>query len=503
MSHNLQTLADLADAIAKRRGESPDQSYTAKLLSQGVEKCAKKFGEEAVELALASMKQDKAHVTAEAADVLYHLVVLLAASECAFEQRHAGTGTPQGHERACRKSRAGKKHLMETLARAVSPFRRFDRDEWSKLRADTPMTLTQIDLDELRGLNDKIDLQEVETIYLPLSRLLNLYVAATQKLFRATNSFLHSEDRKVPYVIGIAGSVAVGKSTTARMGFFVMVELCLNLYVAATQKLFRATNNFLHSEDRKVPYVIGIAGSVAVGKSTTARILRRLLSRWPHHPKVDLVTTDGFLLPNAILEREGLMARKGFPESYDLPSILRFMSDIKAGKPKVTAPLYSHLTYDVLAGETLTIDQPDILIVEGINVLQTGRPPRDGRGIPNVSDFFDFSIYIDAEIADLSDWYIDRFFSLRDGAFKNPKSYFHRYASYSDVQARETATRIWETINLVNLRENVLPTRPRADLVLRKGADHAVRSVFSAEAVEPSSALSGTLLPCKSTGVRR
>ena len=200
-------------------------------------------------------------------------------------------------------------------------FRRFERDEWSKLRADTPMTLTQTDLDELRGLNDKIDLREVETIYLPLSRL-------------------------------------------------------LNLYVAATRKLFRATNNFLHSEDRKVPYVIGIAGSVAVGKSTTARILRRLLSRWPHHPKVDLVTTDGFLLPNAMLEREGLMARKGFPESYDLPSLLHFMSDIKAGKPKVKAPLYSHLTYDVLTGETLTIDQPDILIVEGINVLQTGRPPQ-------------------------------------------------------------------------------------------------------------------------------
>jgi type I pantothenate kinase len=312
---------------------------------------------------------------------------------------------------------------MEMLAREVSPFRRFDREEWSKLRADTAMTLTQADLDELRGVNDRIDLNEVEAIYLPLSRLLNLYVAATQKLFRATNSFLHSEDRKVPYIIGVAGSVAVGKSTTSR-------------------------------------------------------ILRRLLSRWPHHPKVDLVTTDGFLMPNAVLEREGLMARKGFPESFDLPSILRFMSDIKAGRPNVTAPVYSHLSYDVLPGETVTIDQPDILIVEGINVLQTGRPPRDGRGIPNVSDFFDFSIYIDAEIADLQQWYVDRFFSLKDGAFKNPKSYFHRYASYTDKEARETATRIWETINLVNLRENVLPTRPRADLVLRKGADHAIRSVF-------------------------
>ncbi len=312
---------------------------------------------------------------------------------------------------------------MENLAREVSPFRRLDREEWSSLRRDTPMTLTQADLDELRGLNDRVNLAEVEAIYLPLSRL-------------------------------------------------------LNLYVAATQKLFRATNNFLHTNDRKVPYVIGIAGSVAVGKSTTARILRRLLSRWTNHPKVDLVTTDGFLMPNAILEREGLMARKGFPESYDLPSILRFMSDIKAGTRNVTAPIYSHLSYDVLPGEVVTIDQPDILIVEGINVLQTGRPPRDGRGIPNVSDFFDFSIYIDAEISDLQDWYVDRFFSLKNGAFRDPKSYFHRYSALTDDEAKTTALRIWETINLVNLRENVLPTRPRADLVLRKGNDHLIRSVF-------------------------
>jgi type I pantothenate kinase len=313
--------------------------------------------------------------------------------------------------------------LAEDFAREVSPFRRFAREEWAALREDTPMTLTAADLDEVRSLNDKIDLSEVETIYLPLSRLMNLYVQASQQLFRASSVFLRRADLKVPYVIGVAGSVAGGKSTTAR-------------------------------------------------------ILKTLLSRWPSHPKVDLVTTDGFLLPNAALEREGLMNRKGFPESYDLQRILRFMSDIKSGERDVEAPLYSHLAYDVLKDKTQLVDQPDILIVEGINVLQTGRPPRDGRGVPNTSDFFDFSIFIDADEADLRAWYVERFFSLRDGAFKDPKSYFHRYASLNDNEARQMAERIWATINLVNLRENILPTRPRADLVLRKGSDHKVRSVF-------------------------
>ncbi len=313
--------------------------------------------------------------------------------------------------------------FAEDFAREVSPFRRFARDEWAALRADTPMTLTQDDLNEVRSLNDRIDLDEVEAVYLPMSRLLNLYVQASQKLFHASNMFLHRHDLKVPYVIGVAGSVAVGKSTSAR-------------------------------------------------------ILRRLLSRWPSHPKVDLVTTDGFLMPNTVLQREGLMNRKGFPESYDLQRILRFMADIKSGEQDVEAPLYSHLTYDVLPDKTQVVDQPDILIIEGINVLQTGRPPRDGRGIPNTSDFFDFSIFIDADEADLKDWYIERFFTLKNGAFQDAQSYFHRYAALTDDEAKTTATRIWSSINLLNLRENILPTRPRADLVLRKGADHKVRSVF-------------------------
>jgi type I pantothenate kinase len=221
-----------------------------------------------------------------------------------------------------------------------------------------------------------------------------------------------------------------------------------------------------------------MAGSVAAGKSTTARILRHLLARWPNHPKVDLVTTDGFLLANAVLNREGLLARKGFPESYDLPSLLRFLSDIKAGRRSVAAPVYSHLFYDVLAGERVVIDGPDILIVEGLNVLQTSRPPRDGKAIPYVSDFFDFSVFIDADENALRDWYVDRFLTLRQTAFRDPRSYFHRYSALDDPEARETATRIWETINLVNLRENVLPTRQRADLILRKSSDHVINRVW-------------------------
>lgn len=306
----------------------------------------------------------------------------------------------------------------------LSPYRYFTTQAWAKLRADTPLTLTQQELDALQGLNEQVSMDEVEQIYLPLSRLLNLYVAARQKLFSATQSFLGGTER-----------------------------------------------------ERKVPYIIGLAGSVAVGKSTTARLLQALLARWPDHPQVDLVPTDGFLLPNAVLERDGLMERKGFPESYDLPAILRFLSDIKAGQKNVSAPVYSHFHYDVTPDKSLIINQPDILIVEGLNVLQTGKPPKDGEAIPYVSDYFDFSIYIDAEEEILLRWYIERFFQLRETSFQNPKSYFHRYADLTDAETREISKKIWNTTNLPNLRENVLPTRQRADLILHKGKDHAIKRV--------------------------
>jgi type I pantothenate kinase len=304
----------------------------------------------------------------------------------------------------------------------LSPYRVFLRAEWAQLREDHPMTLTPEEVTRLRSLHDRLDMRELEEIYLPLSRL-------------------------------------------------------LSLYVAATQRLFRAEQNFLGTEDSKVPYIIGVAGSVAVGKSTTARVLQALLARWPNVPKVDLVTTDGFLYPNAILAREGLMEKKGFPESYDLPSLLRFLSDIKAGRRPARAPVYSHLLYDVMPNQWVEIDLPDILIVEGLNVLQTGRPPKDGKAIPYVSDFFDFSVYLDAEEDVLLAWYVDRFLTLRSTAFRDPKSYFHRYSTLSDAEAVATATSIWNRINLVNLHESILPTRQRADLILKKGESHLVGEV--------------------------
>jgi type I pantothenate kinase len=302
------------------------------------------------------------------------------------------------------------------------PYRHFSRQEWAGLRADTPLTLTGDEVERLRGLNEPMSLDEVEKIYLPLSRL-------------------------------------------------------LNLYVAATQQLFAATNRFLGGNGARVAYIIGLGGSVAVGKSTTARILAALLARWPHHPKVALVPTDGFLLPNEVLAAEGLMERKGFPESYDLPRLLRFMSDVKAGRPEVTAPVYSHLVYDVTTDQTITVDRPDVLIVEGLNVLQPAPLPRDGKAIPYVSDFFDFSIYVDAAVEDIRAWYVDRFLALRATAFAKPQSFFRRFADLSDAEARETALGIWTRINLKNLEENILPTRPRADLILRKGPDHTVEEV--------------------------
>lgn len=297
----------------------------------------------------------------------------------------------------------------------------FGRSAWSALRADARMTLNEDDLEALRGINSAIDLEEVATVFLPLSRLLNLYFSATQQLYNTTSTFLGHNDKPVPYIIGLAGSVAVGKSTAAR-------------------------------------------------------ILRTLLSRWPNSPRVDLVTTDGFLWPNEVLAERGLMRKKGFPESYDQGRILRFVSDIKAGKPRVSCPVYSHVTYDIVPGEEQVIEQPDILIFEGLNVLQSSRSRSPSRVF--VSDFFDFSIYVDASEDDLRKWYIQRFLTLRDTAFKSPESYFNRYASLTDAEAIAFAESIWSEINAVNLHENIEPTRERADLILCKGSDHIYQQVM-------------------------
>jgi type I pantothenate kinase len=310
-----------------------------------------------------------------------------------------------------------------SAAANYSPYHMFTSEQWARFRADTPMTLSADEVARLRSLDDPIDLSEVRRIYLSLSRLLSAHVEASQLLFQQRNRFLSMSD------------------------------------VA------------------KTPFVIGIAGSVAVGKSTTARILKELLARWPSSPKVDLITTDGFLYPNAILRRDNLMERKGFPESYDIGALLRFLSAIKAGEPNVRAPRYSHLTYDVLPDEHMVIDRPDILIFEGINVLQSRDLPADGKIVPIVSDFFDFSIYIDADEELIHQWYVERFMKLRQTAFRDPNSFFHRYATVGEDAARAIAEGLWENINLKNLRQNILPTRPRADLVLRKGSNHLVETV--------------------------
>jgi type I pantothenate kinase len=293
----------------------------------------------------------------------------------------------------------------------------FSRDDWATLRAATPLTLRQHDLDALQGINGRIDLDEVAAIYLPLSRLLNLYVSAVQDLQRVSSTFL--------------GSMAP-----------------------------------------RVPYVIGVAGSVAVGKSTFARILQALLGRWPNHPQVDLVTTDGFLHSNAILAERNLMDRKGFPESYDTRSLLRFLRHVKSGQAEVSAPVYDHIAYDILTGEQIIVRQPDIVIVEGLNVLQVDR-----EGTEFVSDYFDFSIYVDADEADIEEWYVDRFFRLRESVFQDPQSYFRNFADLTDEQADKTARHIWSTINGRNLRENIAPTRDRASLIIRKEGDHRVSHV--------------------------
>ncbi len=314
---------------------------------------------------------------------------------------------------------------MDQLAPTAkySPYLFFSAQEWAKFRADTPLTLTGEEIDRLRSLNDPVDLDEVRRIYLSMSRLLSAHVEASQLLFAQRRAFFNVQ--------------------------------------TAT----------------KTPFIIGIAGSVAVGKSTTARVLKELLARWPSSPKVDLITTDGFLLPNEILRRENLMERKGFPESYDVGALLRFLSAIKSGQKDVQAPVYSHLTYDVIPDQFITIDRPDILIFEGINVLQPGKLPSDGKIVPFLSDFFDFSIYIDADEERIHDWYIARFMRLRETAFRNPDSFFHRYSKLSESAARAIGEGLWTNINLKNLRENILPTRARADLILRKGADHLVEEV--------------------------
>jgi type I pantothenate kinase len=300
---------------------------------------------------------------------------------------------------------------------SVTRFLTFDRDEWSILRAATPLTLREDDLAKLRGINERIDLDEVAAIYLPLSRLLNLYVSATQDLARVSSTFL--------------GSMA-----------------------------------------SRVPYVIGVAGSVAVGKSTFARILQALLARWPDHPKVDLVTTDGFLYPNKVLLDRNLMERKGFPESYDTRRLLGFVRDLKSGAPEVRAPVYSHVVYDIVPGAEVVVQQPDIVILEGLNLLQVGSGATEF-----VSDYFDYSIYLDADEDDIRQWYVQRFFALRETVFQDPNSFFQHFARLTDEEAEATAIGIWNSINGLNLRENIAPTKERASLILSKDADHRVTQV--------------------------
>lgn len=304
----------------------------------------------------------------------------------------------------------------------LSPYIDFGRKEWSRLRASTPLTLTESDLQTLRGINEKIDLAEVEEVYLPISRLLILYVEATQALYDARQTFLGNHDAKVPYIIGVAGSVAVGKSTTSR-------------------------------------------------------ILQALTSRWPDKPRVDLVSTDSFLYPNKILQERGIMDKKGFPESYDRRNLIKFLLDVKSGKSVVRAPVYSHISYDILEGRYQEIRQPDILIVEGLNVLQTDHHVAKERPQFFVSDFFDLSIYVDAKEDHIKKWYIERFLVFMETAFKDPAAFFHRFSKLSKKEAVETASGIWDTINAVNLRQNIEPTKHHAHLILMKDIDHSIKNI--------------------------
>ncbi len=308
---------------------------------------------------------------------------------------------------------------LDSSGETNGPYVERSRRDWAQLASTTPMTLDEEALSRLRGMNDPTSLQEVVEVYLPLTRLLSQY-------------FEHTGD------------------------------------------LYRATHDFLRLSVERTPFVIGVAGSVAVGKSTTARLLKELLSRWPQHPHVELVTTDGFLFPNAELERRGLLQRKGFPESYDRRSLLRFVMDVKSGKPHVTAPVYSHLYYDILPDQQIVVNQPDILIIEGLNVLQPARQRADGTSGLAVSDFFDFSVYVDALEADIKTWFLERFATLRQTAFRKPESFFHRFTELSDEDAMAYADRVWDTINGPNLVQNVRPTRGRATAILRKGAHHDV-----------------------------
>lgn len=304
-----------------------------------------------------------------------------------------------------------------------SPFVELERQAWSRMAAEMAQPFDQADVERMRGIGETLSLTEMAEIYVPLSRLLSINVEASAALRNATNAFL-------------------GEQTG------------------------------------RTPYVIGVAGSVAVGKSTTARVLQEMLRRWPTTPRVELITTDGFLHPNAVLAERGIMARKGFPESYDRRALLRFMADVKSGVEEVRAPVYSHVTYDIIPGEEQVVHRPDVLIVEGLNVLAPPRVREDGTAGLSVSDFFDFSVYVDARPDWIRHWYVERFMNLRSGAFRDPRSYFHRYASLSDAEARATAERIWDTINGPNLQQNVQPTRGRARLVLTKNAQHEVQRVL-------------------------